>query len=57
MNIKKREGRPPISCETKMLVVKLYNDDEMTCDQIARACNISRASVFRIMKEERRKLK
>lgn len=48
---KKKIGRPRINTETKELVVRLYEDDTMTCDAIARACNISRASVFRIIKE------
>lgn len=50
---KKRRGRPSINDETKNLVVRLYNEDKMTCEQIAKAVNIGRASVFRIMKERR----
>ena len=58
VEIRKRKptGRPPINEETKDLVVRLYNEDTMTCVQIAKACNISKASVFRIMNERRRKL-
>lgn len=58
MEIKKRKptGRPPINEETKDLVVRLYNEDTMTCMQIAKACNISKASVFRIMNERRQEL-
>lgn len=57
MEIRKRKptGRPPINEETKDLVVRLYNEDTMTCVQIAKACNISKASVFRIMNERRQK--
>lgn len=51
--VKKSNGRPPISKETKDLVVRLYNEDELTCVEIAKACNISKASVFRIMNERR----
>ena len=58
VEIRKRKptGRPPINKETKDLVVRLYNEDTMTCVQIAKACNISKASVFRIMNERRQKL-
>lgn len=57
MEIRKRKptGRPPINSETKDLVVRLYNEDTMTCMQIAKACNISKASVFRIINERRQK--
>mgnify|MGYP002707028565 CR=1 FL=1 len=52
---RKPTGRPPINPETKDLVVRLYNEDTMTCVQIAKACNISKASVFRILNERRQK--
>lgn len=52
---RKSTGRPKINDETRGLVVRLYNEDTMTCTQIAKACNISRASVFRIMNDERSK--
>lgn len=48
-----RRGRPPISDATRELVVQLYNDDK-PCRWIAEACNISEASVFRIIREARR---
>jgi len=48
---RKGGGRPPISEETKDLVVKLYREDEMTCEKIAKACRISLSSVFRIVRE------
>lgn len=53
--IKKRKptGRPKINNETQDLVIRLYNEDSMTCDEIAKACNISRSSVFRIIRERR----
>lgn len=55
MEIKKRKptGRPPISETIKNAVIKLYNDDSMTCEDIAKVCNISKSSVFRIIKKER----
>ena len=52
---RKRGGRPRISEATKDLVVKLYNEDKLSCVEIARACNISKSSVFRIMNERRAK--
>lgn len=52
---KKKTGRPCISDETKNLVVRLYNEDEMSCAEIAKACNISTRSVFRIMNERTEK--
>lgn len=49
--IKRKVGRPRIDEKTKSLVVKLYKQDELTCDQIAKACGIGRTSVFRIINE------
>ena len=46
-----RGGRPPISAETKNLVLRLYDEDKMTCEQIAKSCNISVSSLYRIMRE------
>lgn len=54
--IKKQVGRPRISIETKNLVVTLYNEDKLSCAEIARSCGISKASVFRIIRERRQKL-
>lgn len=51
---KNRGGRPSISEETKALVVRLYNEDSMTCKDIAAACRISEASLHRIIRERRR---
>lgn len=48
---RKPTGRPPINGNTKDLVVRLYNEDTMTCKQIAEACNISERSVYRIINE------
>lgn len=55
MEIRERKptGRPRINKATADLVVRLYNEDNMTCAEIAQACNISRASVFRIVRERR----
>lgn len=53
MEIKRRRvGRPSISDETKKLVVRLYNENEMTCGEIVAACQISMSSLFRILKEK-----
>lgn len=53
MEIKRRRvGRPSISDETKKLVVRLYNENEMTCGEIAAAVQISMSSLFRILKEK-----
>lgn len=51
-DLKKRTGRPPISEELKDLVVELYKTD-MKCGDIARKCNISKTSLFKIIKERR----
>ena len=51
-DLKKRTGRPPISEEVKDLVVELYKTD-MKCGDIARKCNISKTSLFKIIKERR----
>lgn len=48
---RKPTGRPPINEATKDLIVRLYNEDTMTCKQIAEACNISERSVYRIIRE------
>lgn len=54
MEIKRRRvGRPSISDETKKLVVRLYNENEMTCGEIAAACQISMSSLFRILMDRR----
>lgn len=45
-----RRGRPRISEATKDIVVQLYNEDK-ALGYIAEACNISKASVSRIIKE------
>lgn len=50
---RKPTGRPPINDMTKTLVRKLYEENKMTCKDIAAACNISTRSVFRILDEER----
>lgn len=50
---RKPTGRPSINENTKDLVVRLYNEDKMTCKQIADACNISLRSVYRIIGERR----
>lgn len=48
---RKPTGRPPINETTKALVRRLYDENEMTCKEIAMACNISARSVFRILDE------
>lgn len=52
-DLKKRMGRPPISEELKDLVMELYKTD-MKCGDIARKCNISKTSFFKIVKERRK---
>lgn len=51
MQAKRKVGRPRIDEKTRNLVVTLYNQDNLTCEQIAKACNIGRTSVFRIINE------
>ena len=54
--IRKRKptGRPRINDLTRDLVVRLYNEDTMTCKEIAKSVGISEASVFRIVNERRK---
>lgn len=47
-------GRPRISDVKKNLILRLYGEDNLTVKQIAEACGVSRASVFRILKEKER---
>ena len=49
----KKTGRPSIPPETKDLVWKLYNEDKMTCVEIAKACNIGVSSLYNIVNERR----
>lgn len=49
---KRTTGRPSINNYTKILVKRLYDEGQWTCKQIALACNISTASLYRIMNEE-----
>lgn len=49
---KRTVGRPSINNYTKILVKRLYDEGQWTCAQIALACNISKASLYRIMNEE-----
>lgn len=50
---RKPTGRPRINELTRDLVVRLYNEDTMTCKEIAKSVGISEASVFRIVNERR----
>lgn len=52
---RKKGGRPRISAETRELIVRLYNENEKSCAEIAEACQVSVASLHRIIREERRK--
>ena len=51
--IEKRKGRRTNQA-TKDLVIKLYNEDELTCKEIANACNISERTLYTIVAEARR---
>ena len=51
--IKKKKGRRTNQA-TKDLVIKLYNEDELTCKEIANACNISERTLYTIVAEARR---
>lgn len=51
---RKPTGRPRICEATRDLVVRLYNEDEMTCREIAEACGISESSMYQILRERRR---
>lgn len=42
-------GRPRISEEIMDRVATLYYEDKLTCNQIAKQCGISKASLYRIM--------
>lgn len=54
---KVKMGRPPkITDVTRDLIIRLYNEDK-PCDYIADACNISVSSVFRVLREERKRRK
>lgn len=49
----RKKGRRGIDSKTKERVVELYQADELTVPEIARACKVSESSVFRIMRERR----
>ena len=49
----RKAGRKPIKKEVKDRVVKLYVANELTIDEICRACQVSKSSVFRILRERR----
>lgn len=51
--IEKRRGRRTNQA-TKDLVIKLYNEDELTCKEIANACNISERTLYAIVAEARK---
>ena len=51
--IKKKKGRRTNQA-TKDLVIKLYNEDELTCKEIANACNISERTLYTIVAEARK---
>ena len=52
---RKKGGRPKITEATRRRIVELYNEDKMTCEEIARACAVSLSSLHRIISEERKK--
>lgn len=49
----RKKGRRGITEDVKKRVESLYDDDKLTCIEIAKVCNISESSVFRIMRERR----
>lgn len=49
----RKKGRRGITEDIKNRVENLYNNDNLTCVEIAKVCNISESSVFRIMRERR----
>lgn len=51
--IEKRKGRR-LKQATRDLVIKLYNENELTCKEIASACNISERSIYTIIAEARK---
>ena len=52
---RKKGGRPRIGEETRKRIIELYNEDAMSCDEIASVCSVSKSSLHRIISEERRK--
>lgn len=51
----RKKGRRGIDAKTKERVYELYQADELSVPEIARVCQISERSVFRIMEERRAK--
>lgn len=51
---RERAGRPPIGAATRALVIRLYEEREMTCKEIADACQISERSLYRVVREGRK---
>lgn len=49
-----RGGRPRIKDDIKQLAIKLYDEDHMTCKQIAKMCQISEASLYKLLRERRK---
>lgn len=49
----RKKGRRGITEDIKNRVENLYNNDNLTCVEITKVCNISESSVFRIMRERR----
>lgn len=51
---RKPTGRPKLEEQIRTSVIQLYNQNTMTCKEIANACGICRQSVYNIINEERR---
>lgn len=49
---KTRKGRPRLTEERADLIVKLYNED-MTIREIAKSCNVSTSTIYRVLRERR----
>lgn len=50
---KRPVGRPRINQEIRNKALELYDNDNMTCKDIAKVCGISTRSLYRILDEER----
>lgn len=47
---KTRRGRPRLATERADLIVRLYNED-MPIREIAKSCNVSTSTIYRVLRE------